>query len=90
MYILIDEHTIMPYNNEVLKRFVGNRLVKAISNPTQGQLQEFGYMELADDAEPDYDAKTQYLTFTYAVQDGQIHKVYTVQEIETEEGGDPA
>lgn len=88
MYILIDEHTIMPYNNEVLKRFVGNRLVKAISNPTQGQLQEFGYMELADDAEPDYDTETQYLTFTYVVQDGQIHKVYAVQEVE--EGGDPA
>lgn len=90
MYILIDEHTIMPYNNEVLKRFVGNRLVKAISNPTQGQLQEFGYMELADDAEPDYDEETQYLTFTYTVEDGQIHKVYAVQAIETEEGGDPA
>lgn len=87
MYILIDEHTIMPYNNEVLKRFVGNRLVKAISNPTQEQLQEFGYMPMAEDAEPDYDEETQYLTFTYAVRDGQIHKVYAVQTIE--ESGNP-
>ena len=84
MYIFIDEQTILPYNNEVLKRYVGQRLVKAISNPTEQQLLEFGYMPMEEDPEPEYDEQTQYLTVRYAVQDGTIHKQYEVQEIEAE------
>ena len=82
MYIFIDEANILPYNGEVLKRFVGNRLVKAISNPTETYLKEFGYMELVDDPVPEYDEKTQFLSFEYQVKSSQIHKVYTVCDME--------
>ena len=82
MYIFIDKTTILPYNGEVLKRFVGNRLVKVISNPTKTNLKEFGYMELVDDPVPEYDEKTQFLSFEYQVKSGQIHKVYTVCDME--------
>ena len=82
MYIFIDKANILPYNGEVLKRFVGNRLVKAISNPTETDLKEFGYMELVDDPVPEYDEKTQFISFEYQVKSGQIHKVYTVCDIE--------
>ena len=43
-YLFINENKIEKYNGEVLKRFIGNRLVKAISNPTKTNLKEFGYM----------------------------------------------
>lgn len=82
MYIFIDEANILPYNGEVLKRFVGNRLVKAISNPTETDLKEFGYMELVDDLVPEYDEKTQFISFEYQVKSGKIHKAYTVCDIE--------
>lgn len=82
MYIFIDKANILPYNGEVLKRFVGNRLVKAISNPNETDLEEFGYMELVDDPVPEYDEKTQFLSFEYQVKSGQIHKVYTVCDME--------
>ena len=82
MYIFIDKANILPYNGEVLKRFVGNRLVKVISNPTETDLKEFGYMELVDDPVPEYDEKTQFISFEYQVKSGQIHKVYTVCDME--------
>lgn len=81
-YLFINENKIEKYNGEVLKRFIGNRLVKAISNPTKTNLKEFGYMELVDDPVPEYDEKTQFLSFEYQVKSGQIHKVYTVCDME--------
>ena len=86
MYILIDENTIMPYNNEVLKRYVGSRLVKAISNPTDKDLAEFGYMDLIEGDKPIYDDATQALTYHYEVKDGNIVKIYGVVDIVPEEG----
>ena len=53
MYIFIDENTIIPYNGELLKRYVGKRLVKTIANPTNEQLKEFGYKELIEDEIPE-------------------------------------
>lgn len=84
MFILVDKDTILPYNGEVLKRFIGKRLVKTISNPTDEQLAEFGFLELVEDEIPEYDVDTQYLSYEYILQDGKIHKKFTVNENETD------
>lgn len=81
MYLFINEHTVEAYNGEILKRFVGNRMVKVISNPTNEDLKEFGYMELIESIEPEYDTETQYASKTYCVQDGKIYEMYSVEEI---------
>lgn len=84
MYIFIDEANILPYNGEVLKRFVGNRLVKTISNPTETDLEEFGYMNLIEDTVPEYDINTQFLSYEFKIQNGQIHKVYAANNMEND------
>ena len=83
MYIFIDEHTIEAYNGEILKRYVGKKLVKAISNPTDEQLKEFGYKPL-DETEvmPEYDEATQYIAVKYTDTPEKIIKGYTVYNIE--------
>ena len=80
MFILVDKDTILPYNGEVLKRFIGNRLVNTISNPTDEQLSEFGFLELVEDDIPEYDIYTQCLSYEFILKDGKIHKVFTVSE----------
>lgn len=80
-YLFINENQIEKYNGEILKRYVGNRLVKAISNPTDDDLKEFGYMELIEDIEPEYDTETQYIAKSYYVQDGKIYDKYEVCQI---------
>lgn len=81
MYLFINEHTVEAYNGKILKRFVGNRMVKTISNPTNEDLKEFGYMELVESIEPEYDTETQYASKTYYIQDGKIYEMYSVEEI---------
>ena len=81
MYIFINENKIEEYNGQPLKRFVGNRLIKVISNPTDNDLLEFGYMPLEENAAPEYDAGTQYLVGKYSVADGKIYKAYEVCDI---------
>lgn len=85
MYILMNENTIEPYNGEILKRYVGNKMVNAISNPTDEDLKEFGYMELIEGVSPEYDASTQYIETTYNVEDGMIHEVFEVKDIPEED-----
>lgn len=80
-YLFINEQRIDPYNGEILKRFVGNKLVKAISNPTDEDLKEFGYMELVKTEVPEYDEETQYLEKTYYIEDNKIHEKYEVKDI---------
>lgn len=80
-YLFINENQIEPYNGEILKRYVGNRMVKAISNPTDDNLKEFGYMELIENTEPEYDTETQYVVKSYYVQDGKIYDKYEVCQI---------
>ena len=85
MYIFINENTIQGYQGEILKRYVGNKLVKTISNPTKEHLKEFGYMELIETEVPEYNAETQYLTEKYRVENKQIIKEYEVLDIPAEE-----
>lgn len=80
-YLFINENQIEKYNGEILKRYVGNRMVKAISNPTNEDLKEFGYMELVEGIEPEYDTETQYTSKIYYIQDGKIYESYSVEEI---------
>ena len=80
-YLFINENEIEKYNGEILKRYVGNKLVKVISNPTDDDLKEFGYMELTEGTEPEYDAETQYIKKTYRVQDGKVYETCTAENI---------
>lgn len=79
-YLFINEQRIDPYNGEILKRFVGNKLVKAISNPTDEDLKEFGYMELVKSEVPEYEEETQYLEKTYYVGEVSIYEKYEVKD----------
>lgn len=85
LYLFINENQIEKYNGEILKRYVGNRLVKAISNPTDDNLKEFGYMELIENTEPEYDTETQTLNIKYVYNDAQIIKTYEVINIIVDE-----
>ena len=85
MYIFMNENEIIPYNGDILKRYVGNRLVKTIANPTDEDLREFGYMPLIEEEEPQYNKETQYLSFYYETDGQTISKVWKVEEIPVEE-----
>lgn len=86
MYLFINENEIQGYNGEILKRYIGNKLVKVISNPTDEQLKEFGYKPLDDTAEmPEYDESTQYIAVKYTDTPEKIIKGYTVYDIEIPE-----
>ena len=87
-YLFINENEIEKYNGEILKRYVGNKLVKVISNPTDDDLKEFGYMELTEGTEPEYNPETQYISKSYYVQDGKIYESCSVEDIIVEEPAD--
>ena len=80
-YLFINENQIEKYNGEILKRYVGNKLVKVISNPTDEDLREFGYMPLIEEEEPQYNKETQYLSFRYETDGQTISKVWKVEDI---------
>lgn len=84
-YLFINEHEIEAYNGEVLKRFVGSKLVKVIANPTDQDLKEFMYMELVTAEMPEYDESTQYLEKSYYIQDGKIYERYETRQIVIED-----
>ncbi len=88
LYLFIDENTIQPYNGENLKRYVGNKLVKTIANPTEADLREFMYMSLVEETEPEYDLETQCLKHTYNVENGIIYETYEVKNISIEDESD--
>lgn len=85
LYLFINENQIEPYNGEILKRYVGNKLVKAISNPTDEDLKEFGYKELVENKVPEFNSETQTLNIKYIYNDTQIIKTYEVVNITTDE-----
>ena len=80
-YLFINEKQIEKYDGEILKRYVGNKLVKVISNPTEQDLKDFTYMELVEAVPPEYDAETQYLEKSYYVEDGKIYEKCEVKDI---------
>ena len=80
-YLFINENQIEPYNGEILKRYVGNKLVKAIANPTEQDLKEFGYMELVKSEIPEYEEETQYLEYSYYIENDKIYEKYEVKDI---------
>ena len=80
MYILMNKNTIEPYNGEILRRYVGNKMVKAISNPTDEDLKEFGYMELVKSEVPEYAEETQYLEYSYYVENDKIYEKCEVKD----------
>ena len=84
LYLFINENQIESYSGEILKRYVGNKLVKAISNPTNDDLKEFGYMELIStpsDEIPKYNKETQYLEKSYHIEENKIYEKYEVKDI---------
>ena len=81
MYLFISEDKIEAYNGEILKRYVGDKLVKTIANPTEQDLKEFGYMELSITDEPEYDPETQYINTIYYIEDGKIYQKYTIRNL---------
>lgn len=89
LYVLVDDHTIESYNNEILKRVVGDKVVKVIANPTEVDLKEFGYMELVtNELIPEYDSRTQILETKYSVKDGKIYQSHRVTNMPTDDAID--
>ena len=84
MYIFINENEIMSYSGEILKRYVGNRLVKTIANPTDDDLKEFGYLPLVEAEIPEYDVEKQYLVEKYELKDDCIQQSWVIEEIQFE------
>lgn len=86
MYLFMNEHEIQGYNGEILKRYLGKKLIKTISNPTDDDLREFGYKPLDDTAEiPEYDGATQYVSVKYVDTADCIVKEYEIKDIPNEE-----
>ena len=84
MYIFINENEIVPYSGEILKRYVGNRLVKTIANPTDDDLKEFGYLPLVEAEIPEYDVEKQYLVEKYELKDDFIQQSWVIEEMQFE------
>lgn len=82
MYIFISENEIQKYNGEILKRYVGSRLVKIIANPTEEQLYEFGYKPLVEDTP--LEEKEGFYIETYYEDGEHITKKYRYVEIPEE------
>lgn len=84
MYLYINEYNVKQYKGEVLKRYVNNSLIKAISNPTYEELIEFGYKPLDEPEKPNYNESTQYLVEKYINHDDRIEKIYIVENMAEE------
>lgn len=81
MYLFISEDEIQAYKGEVLKRYIGAKLVKTISNPTDEDLKEFGYRPLENTAEvPEYNTETQYVSAKYTETEDKIIQTYVVHD----------
>ena len=84
-FIFISSTELLGYDGEPLKRYVGNKLVKVISNPTERDLVEFGYKPLIKEQIPTYDEETEYVERTYLDEVDRIVEHYEVKPIPTPE-----
>jgi len=64
--------------DEILKRYLGKRLVKTIAKPIDKVLKEFGYMELVEGEMPDCAKETQYIEIQYEVVDNIVYNKYMI------------
>ena len=80
LFMLVDGSP-QRYNGEILKRVVGDKVVKVISNPTEDDLKEFGYMELITSDIPDYNENVQTLTASYTIENNSIYETFKVIDI---------
>ena len=85
IYLFISEDKIEAYNGKILKRYVGDKLVKTIANPTKQDLKEFGYMKLIKSEIPKYEEETQYLEYSYYVENDKIYEKCEVKDIVIDE-----
>ena len=81
MYLFISKNEVIPYSGEVLKRYIGKRLVKTIANPSIDDLKEFGYMEMAEGEKPAFDIEKQYIDIEYEKAEDKIYCKYKVIDL---------
>lgn len=84
MYLFINETSIEPYNGEILKRYINDRLIKIIANPTDNDLCEFGYKKL-DDSEERLEEKEGFYIKEFYSNENVIKKHYKYVAIPPEE-----
>ena len=85
LYLFLGDR-VQKYNGEILKRSINDITVKVISNPTEEDLKEFGYMEFVPNEEiPEYDPETQIVETKYEIRDGKIHQIFEIIDINSPE-----
>lgn len=85
LYLFLGDR-VQKYNGEILKRSINDITVKVISNPTEEDLKEFGYMEFVPNEEiPEYDPETQMVEIKYEIRDGKIYQIFEIIDINSPE-----
>lgn len=83
---LLTDNRLQKYNGGILKRLIDDKIVKVISNPTEDDLRDFGYMELVlEENIPEYDPETQMIETSYEIREGKIYENLKVVDIVPEE-----
>lgn len=82
LYKFVNDKQIQLYKGEILTKHEGDKITRVVSNPTDTNLKEFGYMQLVTNDEiPEYDPSTQSVEISYVVKDNKICQSYQVVDI---------
>ena len=82
LYKFVNNKQIQLYKGEILTKYESDKIIKVVSNPTDTDLREFGYIQLVtNDKIPEYDPSTQSVEITYVVKDDKICQSYQVVDI---------